>query len=153
MSTPTATSSRPASFLSPFESSHIKKSSLLEKKDSFVHILQSDKVLKQTTLPLQRQATSDQALQASKEVMQAFYTQFLKMMFENLKGEDDDSLYQNEMLRGMLAENISKPLSQKITPMHEKIAGVMLKNGEKEDTPQSDDKFSRASNSLIATAA
>lgn len=152
MANTVATSSRPVSFFTPMGSPLVKGEPLLEKKDSFVNVLQSPHTIKQA-LPLQKETTHAQALQASKDVMQTFYTQFLKMMFENLNGEDDDSLYQNEMLRGMLAENISKTLSQKVTPMHEKIAGVMLKNNTKEDPLQKDGDPLRSSTSLAASAA
>ena len=142
--------SRPGSFFSP-SLSPLEKSSPLEKKDSFVDVLKSSHAIN-PAFSLNKKPTKEQAVQAAKDVMQAFYTQFLKMMFENLKDEDDENPYQNDMMRGLLAENLSKTLGQKMTPTHTKIAEVMLKNGAKSDE-QKDQLNAYPPTSAISVAA
>ena len=103
----------------------------------FKDALSSKEIMTQQAIAMNQNlvVTDEQALKVAKDMMEAFYTQCFKTLFQEIKSEEDET-FSMDMTKDIFVEQLAKTLAQtNITPTHRRIADSVLsksKNAEEE---------------------
>ena len=103
----------------------------LEGMSGFKDALNSDAIVTQQTYALNKNSamSEEQALKVASDMMEAFYTQSFKAIFEETKNEEDET-FSMGMTKDIFVEQLAKVLSKNITPTHRRIASIVTTQAE-----------------------
>lgn len=73
--------------------------------------------------------TREQAMSSAKDMMEAFYTQTFKALFEEIHEDrdDDESGFATDMTQDIFVEQLAETMGRNVNRTHEKIADLLMK--------------------------
>lgn len=76
--------------------------------------------------------TEQQAMKAATDMMEAFYSQTFKALFEGMNKSEEDNEFATGMTKDIFVEQLAKTMSRHVTSQHQKIASMLMKENQRE---------------------
>ena len=77
--------------------------------------------------------TEQQAMKAATDMMEAFYSQTFKALFEGMNKSEEDNEFATGMTKDIFVEQLAKTMSRHVTSQHQKIASMLMKENQQRD--------------------
>lgn len=74
--------------------------------------------------------TEEKAMKAAMDMMEAFYSQSFKALFEEMDKNQEDNEFATHMTKDIFVEQLAKTMSRNVTSAHQKIVSTLMKEGQ-----------------------